>query len=1079
MHKCFHWLCLTAILVLTDAVGAQDIGLAGEQVNLAAWPGVTLTASSGDASVLADRLTTRFWTSGGGDAPRWLQMDAGDAGATFMRVRLAGAMPIAAKINYMPTGIEISIGDDPDDTSKHQVVATVTDQPGPVIDVRFEPTRGRYLRVRLLGDRPYFEVGSLSVFAIDPKPMRTDYPLSESGSSGARIDPLRGWWHGWDSRGGVNLLSAIKVCDFYLMPDDQPVAVRVDGEDAVARITLAQPCTLSKLRLGMSPRPEFMPGRVKLELSLDDIDYHTVVDVAVDPTIAKEGVLEQTWSADGGRGDARYARLTIARDDKQAWKFLHRLELYGSPQPSPRAVAGEADPSQRVIGHIETPAGTALSAAVYDATGRIVRTLHRLEPVAATARRPLHWDGRDDFGQAVAPGSYTWRALTSSIEAKALPAVGNSGEPSHGDSNASTWATGLAFDHEGNLYQTNSWDESGKAVRSWDAELRPRWSFNHNGVYGVAVDQQYAYVVQADLGGELRTQHLFRFKLGGGVPVQWPDHKNGIELNTPAPYPRPAEGTRHLVAEQYLHMVGVTGVAVDEQVVWLCNYRENRVDGYDKATGAKAAHFAVQQPRGIAVDAQGKLWVAHSGSRVTRFNRAGQVEADLPPLQQPGALAIGGPRADLYVNEHGTGQIHCYDAQTLTRRWSRGRMQQAGPVSDDSFRWSGGSAIAVDAQGGYIVADPWNQRVQYFHADGSLRRSFKADFAQPGPFVDPSVDPGIVISGRYQYRVDLDSGDWTFTHNWLMPDERFMTGVALRRRLGNGRDYLYYLNTSHWGPMAYLLSSGGDALRRSASLGTLWTGVDDNQDHQWKPRPFVWRDANADGALQEPEVDFTALAEPVNYFVWRSWIDEQGDFWFYNVTSKQVEVAPLLGFDEHDNPRYDWNQRRVVIRKEQMDNGYEGLLRIEPGKDGAIWLAGIPPWVGQHRKTAGLYHQGGFAIAGFDRGGQRRSEWSTVMEMESFTVDGTFVYVAHNPDPQVTDVYEPGGLLVARIIPGHEFGYTRGWMDTAAPLTAFKRPGTSTHHLLTEDIVYNRLMHWRFDDAPQKRPVTQGTVTVP
>jgi flagellar hook assembly protein FlgD len=65
-----------------------------------------------------------------------------------------------------------------------------------------------------------------------------------------------------------------------------------------------------------------------------------------------------------------------------------------------------------------------MSLAIYDAKGRMIRTLQNAKPLAA-GPHALVWDGLDQYGAPQPAGSYTWKALGSpGLEATFLGMVG-------------------------------------------------------------------------------------------------------------------------------------------------------------------------------------------------------------------------------------------------------------------------------------------------------------------------------------------------------------------------------------------------------------------------------------------------------------------------------------------------------------------------------------------------------------------------------------------------------------------------------------------------------------------------------
>jgi hypothetical protein len=1077
---------LTLLCVPLFAADLPPADLDPKAVNLVSWPTYSLTSNSGDPSPLKARTTLIPYISNTAQGDLWLQLDAGADKPAFNRVRLTGPTPLGGRLHYVPTGAEIFIADNIADFTNTTLkpVASLTNQTSPILDLSFPHTKGRYLRLKLLGKSAY-QLGSLAIYATDPRPFHPEYPISESTSASATIAPLSGWWHGYDARGGRNLLSDLKPADMTML-DDLPIMVLAQHEDASAKITLSQPFNLTKAVLGVdSSRPQHFPQSIKIEASLNDIDYHTLLDQPLTLTPGNDAItLLWPSSKTPGFADARYLRITIPKDPAQPWKVLNRLQFFGKPQPAPTAIA--SPPSGKQIATVKVPVGSALSAVIINDTGRVVRTLHRLESVAPSDARPLFWDQKDDAGNPVPAGAYTWRAVASSLSAQPMPAIGNTSTPTYENpgAGASTWVTGISFDPHGNWFQTASWDESGKSIRKYNADASASWVYNFNGLFGVVCDGPFLYALQADLGGESRAQSLFRFNSSDGQINPFPGSKpySGVPISAPAPLPKPENGAHNLTQHQQRQAVGVTAITLQRNTIWITHYRDNKVQAFDKATGKQTSEFPLISPLGIAATPEGNLWIS-SPSGLGLYSPQGKCLTLLNDIQSPCALALGGPQNLLYATDHKTGQVVCINPATRQTLWRRGRFQTPGPVHDDSFRWSGSSAIAVAPDGKYAVADPHNQRTQIFNPDGSLFKSLKADFAQPGPFAQaPSANSNsaTLLNGRFQYQVDLKTGQWKFTHNFLTADEAFMDGMAMRRTLKNGKDYLFYFDPWACGLVVYHLPKSDQLPRRAAILAAFWTGPDNNLDHQWKPAPYSWTDTNADGQIQESECKRNIITgKDINYFAWRNFVDAQGHFWIYNLQSKQVEKIPLQGFDANDNPLYDWAARVAVLKESDPHIGpnLEGLLRIDP-QSGDILLAGNPPWSTPNRKPSGLFHQGGFAVARFSQDGKLKSAFATPMEMASFTSDGRFVYAAHNPDPQVTDVYDPCGLLLARIIPGKEFAYTRAWMDTAAPLSAFQLPNTNQHHLFTEDVVYSRHLHWKLIDDPAKTLYQQGSIQV-
>jgi flagellar basal-body rod modification protein FlgD len=64
---------------------------------------------------------------------------------------------------------------------------------------------------------------------------------------------------------------------------------------------------------------------------------------------------------------------------------------------------------------VQMPAAGSIDLRVFDNSGRVVRTLAGGSAVTTQAR--ITWDGRNDDGQAVAPGVYFYRVTSTTAQA--------------------------------------------------------------------------------------------------------------------------------------------------------------------------------------------------------------------------------------------------------------------------------------------------------------------------------------------------------------------------------------------------------------------------------------------------------------------------------------------------------------------------------------------------------------------------------------------------------------------------------------------------------------------------------------
>ncbi|WP_224241128.1 DUF7402 domain-containing protein [Hyalangium gracile] len=1083
--KTVTWVTFSATVIGGGFNGLSEIAIGevrpttpsypySEKVNLVFWPGTRMTTST-PYNVGAHQLDTKFganehnyWSFP--DAA-WIQLDLGVGNEQRVhQVRLR-----SRNRNLRAGGYKIWVGDDPTN-AVNTLVADVTNNTRAIATETFPEVRGRFVRVQVFappGDVAAWLDG-LSVYSTDAKPLTRHYPISEEGSGGARLEPLAGW--GWyhSRRAPGNLLSEDPVATTPEPDrDDSNTELDLDYEGAAFRIQLSGTYALERLRLGYS-REGYTPSALKVELSVDDLHYHTVFNGSLPSTDYAPSL---TWSTANGNGDARYVRVTLPQAASPGHiKVLTRLELFGVPVSSPTIIPDELPPNHTQVGTIDDSLGGYLSAAIYDDVGRLVRTLKNREPVAAGNGRPLYWDGKDDYGNPQPKGPYKWKAVVSRASSYDDGSVGNTGNPSHGLTNAPHLALGLAYDPSGHLYSVSSWSEPEMELRRYKPDATPLWGVPAKLSTAVAADSDFAYVAQWKQVSNDMANVIRRYRASDGLLMGFTGVTDGeIAINPAAPNPKP--GTRRrATTEEDRWFAGVNGVSVDATRVWVSNYRENRVESYDKVTGTFIGSFAVVQPLGIAADASGDVWVAHLGSRVTKYRAGLPTDADWgTPLQaihflsDPYAISLGVGGTRLLLTEHGTGRVREYDAITGAWVLDRGGQATPGPMQADRFRLSSRSGLAVDAVGQYVVADIGNHRLQWFNANGTLRLSMSSEFIS-APFVDDALGtPNVVLSGPRQYTRNPVTGTWRYSHNWTPTDNAFVDPASKRRRLEiqtpQGpiqRDFLFY-TADGWrgGVSVYLLEPGDTGMRRAAAIGPGWTGPDDNT----LPGQgcFEWADSSGDGVVDTAtEVTFRSFPSQcvaANYHVW---VAENGDLWLAGTAPEEgAVVIPVSGFDAHYNPIYRFADRYTVLPADTSATGYaEALIRSIPGGTSFLTLGSTAESRAQglHGGITNNYvatlHQGD----GSERVRVRlHEEWGAF----SAAVDGEYWYIGNSRgDQHWVNMYDDDGLLIATMRPEEPSGWGAGWIDHASGMAAMKGPYQGMHTVYAEDVYWGRMIRY-------------------
>ena len=98
---------------------------------------------------------------------------------------------------------------------------------------------------------------------------------------------------------------------------------------------------------------------------------------------------------------------------------------------------------------VQLSQGGLTSAGIFDSSGRIVRTLWALETLSA-GNLNCSWDGRDDLGTPVPPGSYTWKVLRNGSQYNNIGVIGNTGLPPITSGHVPSLIEGLAVDSQSN-----------------------------------------------------------------------------------------------------------------------------------------------------------------------------------------------------------------------------------------------------------------------------------------------------------------------------------------------------------------------------------------------------------------------------------------------------------------------------------------------------------------------------------------------------------------------------------------------------------------------------------------------------
>ncbi len=195
-------------------------------------------------------------------------------------------------------------------------------------------------------------------------------------------------------------------------------------------------------------------------------------------------------------------------------------------------------------------------------------------------------------------------------------------------------------------------------------------------------------------------------------------------------------------------------------------------DGQLVIGGPGAALSQLSQPGGIAVDAEGNLYVADSlNHRVQKYGADGQYlaatgtsGAEPGQFSEPWSVAVDA-EGNVYVADTWNHRIQRFDADlNFVDAWGQPAADLANPGPYDLF---GPRDIAIDADGDLLVTDTGNKRVLKFSPDGEHLATYGSGGSGPGEFNEPvgiavGPDGDIYVADAWNRRIQRFDSDFTY-----------------------------------------------------------------------------------------------------------------------------------------------------------------------------------------------------------------------------------------------------------------------------------------------------------------------------
>jgi hypothetical protein len=519
-----------------------------------------------------------------------------------------------------------------------------------------------------------------------------------------------------------------------------------------------------------------------------------------------------------------------------------------------------------------------VSAAVYDAEGRLVRELLHAAPQGA-GRHNLIWDGLDRDGNALPAGKYTWKLLqTPGLKATYLMSLGSNYPPGNDWRTACGPGThntpfGIAVDESGIYVSANTTENIETCMLKMTPDCKARlWSALHprpwDGALSLAVD-----------GGEIFMLGKFKNIDGRVAPAQ--RRKQLLYVYDAATGQLAKRTVAGTAVGAYPVMIDVqwdpatddmdaTDMDAHAGVLVVAYEKRNALRWYDPQNGSLLDTAEMPTPAGVAVGADGTVFVS-TGGRVVKLSQANKTPIDVVTgLDKPGRLDVDHASGDLFVYEVGTQQIKRFSATgALLKTYGAKGGRQDGLYDDTAKRsFAGFADLCADGKGGFYVTENGSapRRTAHFAADGAVVREWYGG-QRWAPHATPEGDNPNVMWVGSQYGwvmrvlVDYDRKSWTvhscYRYSGLangLAGDSWNEAGSFRVYKHGGATYL----TIETLPTILKVDEKNWKLVPATVCGNVGNAPQFMKDWAGKNASYQWNDANGDGLPQQAEVTFYA-----------------------------------------------------------------------------------------------------------------------------------------------------------------------------------------------------------------------------
>lgn len=536
----------------------------------------------------------------------------------------------------------------------------------------------------------------------------------------------------------------------------------------------------------------------------------------------------------------------------------------------PPATSPAADPRAAVAIPFEVPKAGRVSLAVFDAGGRMVRTLHTGTPHAA-GKHAVTWDGLDRYGHPLPAGGYAWKLVaTTGLRAEFITQIGQNVDPAWERATGNHEApVGVGMDATG-LYRVGATNEGGHYAVKTDLDGKhvwagDRWSADPWAQGTVAVclvnDRLFELLPNGDVYGyAAKTGRVFT---GGNFdPKPW---NLGWEGYKP-PEKATGDEKRKLRAKE---CPGDLAADAPGDLI-LAAYPQHDAVSWFSAKDGKLVETAkgLAKLAGVAVGKGGTAFAIADGAVVTftREKKGPKVVIAADQLQNPWRLTVDETSGDIWVAENSLKfpaakphhQVKRFDSSgKLLKTHGKPEGRTDGEYVATDFR--GVTDVEADPAGGFVVTEGDHtppRRTARFDADGKLLREWYG-CQHYGVIACPEPsDPRFVWTlanapqkGLIRWEIDYRKKSWrvvevfqdVFTAN---PFANVPTVPHVFEK--GGRVYIQGGAVEPNGLALVVYDPKAKAVRPCVASG--WR---DN-----KKKAYLWADLNDDGRATDDELDW-------------------------------------------------------------------------------------------------------------------------------------------------------------------------------------------------------------------------------